>query len=440
MGGREQRTVSASGWKRAWLTAEWAEMMDAARKGRFDLLVVSYFSRFLRNVKQALVTIEDELHPAGVALFAVSERILTSDPDDWHAMVEEATDAEKYSRRMGKRMAEGHATRRRQGEPGGHPPFGYERTRVSRTSPTYLVEVPERIAMVRAMFGLAAAGLTDRGIAEQVGRKRTWVAEVLTNDFYRGVLTDGSVRLNPVISAERWASVQEQRSRYSRRHSGRTHRRTYVLSALLFCRACGHSLTGHVGRYRHYDACEEFKAQRPRREDPRHKGESYTQETFESVVPAALKYLRMNAKLILGTKAAISAMVPTPDPFALARVARARRAALDRFVHDRDIQALTARMNELDNEELAARPRGVDPPDGEAIDKYLTDLPGLYRSASTETRQRIARALFERVEALGPRRIWLTPSVEAAANGWTAAMTGEFTFETESTSGRGERI
>jgi DNA invertase Pin-like site-specific DNA recombinase len=105
-------TVAASGWKRAWLTPEWQEMLVAARQRRFDLVLVAYQSRFLRNVKQTLIAIEDELHPAGVAVFFIDERLLSSDPDDWHAIVEEATDAERYSRRMAKRQREGHAAKR----------------------------------------------------------------------------------------------------------------------------------------------------------------------------------------------------------------------------------------------------------------------------------------------------------------------------------------
>ncbi len=73
-------TVAASGWTRAWLTPEWQEMLAAARLGRFDLLLVAYQSRFLRDVKQTLIAIEDELHPAGVAVYFIDERLLSSDP------------------------------------------------------------------------------------------------------------------------------------------------------------------------------------------------------------------------------------------------------------------------------------------------------------------------------------------------------------------------
>ena len=44
-----------------------------ATSGAFDVLVVGYVSRFLRNLKQTLIAVEDHLHSAGVVvLFAVN--------------------------------------------------------------------------------------------------------------------------------------------------------------------------------------------------------------------------------------------------------------------------------------------------------------------------------------------------------------------------------
>ena len=55
-----------------------------------------------------------------------------------------------------------------------------------------------------------------------------------------------------------------------------------------------------------------------------------------------------------------------------------------------------------------------------------------------ETQQRIAQALFAKVEVLGPTLVWLYPSEEAAAQGWATAMSGEFTAQIRR-NGRGER-
>ena len=42
------------------------------------------------------------------------------------------------------------------------------------------------------------------------------------------------------------------------------------------------------------------------------------------------------------------------------------------------------------------------------------------------------------MEVLGPTKVWLYPSEEAAAQGWATAMSGEFTAKVRR-NGRGER-
>jgi DNA invertase Pin-like site-specific DNA recombinase len=118
--------VAASGWKAAWQTPAWQAMLASARAGSFDILVVGYVSRFLRNLKQTLDVVEDQLRPAGVAVLFADERILSRDPAQWDQFVREAHEAEAYSRKLSKRVHEGYeAKRRRLGVPGGNrAPFG----------------------------------------------------------------------------------------------------------------------------------------------------------------------------------------------------------------------------------------------------------------------------------------------------------------------------
>jgi DNA invertase Pin-like site-specific DNA recombinase len=105
-------------------TTEWAEMLAAAGE-RFDVLVVGYVSRFARDLETA-VNARRQLHAAGAGILFADERILTSDEDAWERWAREAVEAEAYSRRLGKRIAEGYeAKRRRLGVPGGNrPPLG----------------------------------------------------------------------------------------------------------------------------------------------------------------------------------------------------------------------------------------------------------------------------------------------------------------------------
>jgi hypothetical protein len=80
-------SVASSGWKDAWRTPAWEAMLAAARAGDFDILLVGYVSRFLRNVKQSLIAIEDHLQPAGVVVLFADEKLLSSDPDHWGQFV-----------------------------------------------------------------------------------------------------------------------------------------------------------------------------------------------------------------------------------------------------------------------------------------------------------------------------------------------------------------
>jgi DNA invertase Pin-like site-specific DNA recombinase len=429
-------TVAASGWKRAWLTLEWQEMLAAAREGRFDVLLVAYQSRFLRNVKQTLIAIEDQLHPAGVAIFFIDEGNLSSDPDDWHAIVEEATDAERYSRRMAKRQREGHAAKRRTGEPGGRPPFGFRR----EGKPPVLVEMPERIDLVRQVFEWSASGLTDRQVAERAQLRKTHVSELLSNRFYAGELSDGTRREPPVIDSELWSQVQEQRSRHARRHPGPVSYRLYRLGGLLACRNCGRLLTGHCGRYRHTEACLEYRAARPGAPDGRVKGESYSAQTYEDPVREAVGRLSANRGLVSEVQAAVAAQAGCagPDRLALVRVARRRREAADRLTQDRDMARWQAEMEALDVEEAAARAANHAVVSACEVVEYLADLPQLYDDAEPETQKRILQSLIERVEVLGPDQLWIYPTDEAEARGLAAAFAGEFRTKVRQT-GRGER-
>ena len=87
-------SVAASGWTSAWRTATWETMISTAQGGAFDVLVVGYVSRFLRNLKQTLIAVEDHLHAAGVVVLFADERLLSSDPSSWDQFIREAHEAE----------------------------------------------------------------------------------------------------------------------------------------------------------------------------------------------------------------------------------------------------------------------------------------------------------------------------------------------------------
>jgi DNA invertase Pin-like site-specific DNA recombinase len=405
-----------------------AAMVDAARDGCFDVLLVGYVSRFQRNLKQTLIAVDD-LHAVGVAVLFCDERIVSSDADRWDDFVREAHEAESYSRKLGKRIAEGLAAKRRRlGEPGGQPPYGYRRA----GKPPVLEPIPETLEQVRACFVAAAEGLTDAQVAEGVGLPFYTARGILTNPIYAGRLRDGTpTRVPAVIAPALWDRVQLQRSRHSRRHPGRSTKwRTYALS-MLYCANCGRHLIGQQDRYRHNFACPEWIAARPPRTsafryatDGRYRGLSYAADDYEGIARRVLAHVSANADLVTQGVDGLRDDEGHPDPETLARIERDRETALHRYRRDRDTHALDAAMARLDAEEATAREHVDDGPTAAEAVEYLQNLPTLWDRAEGSGRRLLAEALFERIEVLGVRRLRIHPTATAVRYGWADAWNG----------------
>lgn len=354
-------SVAASGWTSAWRTPAWEAMLAAARAGAFDLLVVGYVSRFLRNLKQTLIAIEDHLAAAGVAVLFADERLLTSDPNNWDQFVREAHEAEAYSRKLSKRVREGYSTKRRRlGVPGGNrAPFGL----VREGHPSVLRVDEERAAVVGRAYALAATGATDREVAAATGLKETHVGEILTNPVYAGRLRTGeALGIAALIDPALWSAVQAARERRRTRAPGRIVKRQYALR--LRCLSCHRFLYGDTGRYRHPSpTCETFRAavplvrrQRTEAHDARVKGHSYPQAWYEDAIGALLGRVGALDDATLAEVVRLhAAHRPGADESVLARIGREREAATRKLAQTRDVVAWQAAMGRLDAAEALAR-------------------------------------------------------------------------------------
>lgn len=284
---------------------------------------------------------------------------------------------------------------------------------------------PERIAVVRQAYELAATGMLDREVAARLGLKLMHIREILTNPVYWGRLHRGeAARTGPAVDPGLWDQVQVVRSRWKRRHPGYpVNRREYALAGLLFCAGCGRRIIGDTGRYRHTDPCPPFLEARPEEPSPafplvRVHGHSYPAATYDGIVPAALAHVAANAAV----KASVVGLLAERqhgDATGLARIARDREAALARYLKDRDPQALESTMARLDTEETKAR-EATQTIDAQATLAYLADLPRLWRETAPERRRNLAEGIFERIEVLGVREAIITPTPEAEAHGWHA--------------------
>ncbi len=221
------------------------------------------------------------------------------------------------------------------------------------------------------------------------------------------------------------------RARYSRRHRGSVNRRQYGLAGLLACAACGRRLIGHVGRYRHTDACEPFTAAAPRR----------VQRDGDDDRPAGAGRVLQGRRVRGGHRSGLRArrglvdaqgQTPSRWPGDRSPTAamtwpwrgspRERDQAALRFAKDRDLGRLEATMARLDAEAAAAVVRPSRIPTAAEARAYLESLPDLWAKTSDAGRHAIAEAVFERIDVLGVTDFTFTLTAHAKARGWDAAF------------------
>ncbi len=419
-------------------TSHFAEMLAAAGRD-YDLLLVGYVSRFARDLRTA-VNARHDLHAAGAAMLFCDEGVLSSDEDAWEHWAREAVEAEAYSRRLGRRISEGYrAKRRRHGDPGGHPPFGFRRGEAKLIEPD-----PKTVPMVRRIVDLSAAGVADRAIAAETGIGLYTVRGVLTSPLVVGRLRDGSAaNWEPLIEVATWERAMAIRTRRAT-NTGRpaAPTRAYALS-MLHCASCGRRLIGDSRYYRHREVCPGFTAVRPPRppgQRGRIDGKGYRRELYEDAVGRVLQEVSLRAETLTRVVGTVTAPPSGPDRLALARIERERDAAMSRYRNDRDTAALDRVMRTLDNDEAEAkRERDQDGIPAAVAVRYLRDLAETWRAAEGgRGRRMLAEALFERIEARGFTELTMRLTDSAIAHGFAAAIPER--LELFVAYGRGERI
>jgi hypothetical protein len=370
-------------------------------------------------------------------VYFCDEEILSSSERHWDQLVDEAKDAERYSRRLSRRIREGYASKwARERDPGGRPPFGFRRNAGKLLEPD-----PGCLPTVARVFELAAAGLPDRAVAASAGLPLFTVRGVLTSPLYAGRLRDGEpARWPPLVPLALWDAAHAARARRATR-TGRPAdpRRPYALD-MLHCAACGRRLTGDTGYYRHRDPCAAFTAARPEHQGRgRSPGHAYRRELYEQIVEGLLAEASIGAGAIAGVLGEVGRAVGAPDRSLPERVARERERAMARYLRDRDAAALERTMANLDREESAAdHPRVTEAIPAEVAVRYVRELPETWRQADGGPGRRLlASALFDRIEVLGIREATVHLSAHALRHGLAAALPAELGILVN---GRGERI
>jgi hypothetical protein len=441
-------TVAKSGWSGpdsmleppATLTPEFRAMVTAAARGEYDVLVVGYTSRFIRDLALAL-HYRRVFHRYGVVIYLCDDRLLTSNPEDWDRYTEKAKAAEVSSRDQSKNVRSGYAAKKeRDNDPGGHAPFGFRRDPVSK-----LMEPdPAATPVVRRVVELSASGRADRAIAAEVQLSLYVVRGVLTSPLCLGRLRDGrAANWGPQVDIAIWnraQAVRAERATNTGRPASPT--RPYALS-MLRCADCGGRLIGDTGYYRHRDSCLGFTSatpEWPRDWHGRRDGKGYQRRLYEEVVGEVLERVALRAELLTQVVGLVAAPASGPDRVGLARIERDRDAAVTRYRRDRDAKALERTMARLDQEEnVASRTREASGIPADIAVGYLRQLAVTWRRADGGPgRKMLAEALFERIDARGFREVTLRLTETAVAHGFAAVIPERLDITVGY--GRGERI
>ena len=137
------------------------ELMNDARKRRFDAVLVWRFDRFARSTKHLVTALEDFQH-LGIDFISFQENIDTSSPMGKAMFTIVSAIAELEADIIRERVVAGIANARAKGK------------RLGRPSPH--VDQEE-------LRGLRDSGLTIRAIADRLNLKRSFVHKTLSNHF-----------------------------------------------------------------------------------------------------------------------------------------------------------------------------------------------------------------------------------------------------------------
>ena len=415
-------TVAQSG-RTVWRSSTMHDMLDAARRGDFDVLLVGYFDRWQRNLRRTLELVEDELHPNGVAWVMCDRRLVSSDPRDWDQMISEAHEAERYSRRLAGRIADGYAAKfRRLADQAGNAPRGFRREGDAHV----LAIDPDAIGDVVRVFERYATGTISQGdLAREVGMAEGGLRETLRNPIYNGWVIRHDERMpapwrdRPPVSDVLWERVADLRERRSEVTGRRTPSgRIDFLRGLLYC-TCGARIRSN-GTVRdrlrkvHADPCDAWGPVA-----------SKDARVWEPWVFAQLVGARTDEATIARAIAVASEPAVRPDTTTRARIERQMRdlaldvaaGRIDDATYLSRVAVLRASASQIDVG--GGSPADVTP---DRIRHYLTTLPDLWRWADDAHRAELIAGVYERITVSGGDfvRARLTP--DAYSHGLALAL------------------
>ncbi|RYZ28825.1 MAG: recombinase family protein, partial [Sphingobacteriales bacterium] len=244
-----------------------------ANKGKVDLLLVTSWDRFSRNVTESFATIE-KLRLLGVEVQAVEQPLDLSVPENLMILSVYLTLPDIDNKRRSIKITEGVRAARAAGRWIGKPPFGYKKARDEKDKP---ILVPnEKAALVRKAFQLIAGGKSQADLTAYLKKRgvsfpKSTLSDLLRNQVYIGniwVQSEGggySVKgvHPPLVEEALFLRVQERLEAHLQKKNftkAKAFKPELHLRGLLLCDNCGEHLTGSASKARngerhHYYHC-----------------------------------------------------------------------------------------------------------------------------------------------------------------------------------------
>lgn len=196
------------------------QMIEDARRGRFDSIVTREVCRFARNTVDTL-TFTRELKNLGIEVYFVEDNIWTMDGDGELRLTLMATLAQDESRKVSERVRAGQYISRENGVLYGNGNIlGYD-----RIGPTYVIN-PEQAETFKIIFDMYLSGLGCKKIVNELtiqGRKNAsgivkWdvvnVSRILKNATYKGYIGYNKSYSNNYLEQKRITNHDEKTYNY----------------------------------------------------------------------------------------------------------------------------------------------------------------------------------------------------------------------------------
>jgi site-specific DNA recombinase len=286
--GYSAKTFDRPGWRElsAWTSS------NRGTPAAADLLLVTKWSRFSRNMQEALTQIED-LRSLGIEAQATEQWVNYSDPNHLYVLAINLVEPDVANRWLSINVKQGMRRAMREGRWVSKPPVGYTRARDAEDR-AIMVPHPEQAPLVAGAFELAAdpalpiAEVYRRAkrLGLRVGRSRFF--KLLKDPVYTGKIEIDAWRdepaetvaavHEPIVDERTFARVQ-LRFENPRRTGERAPRPEFPLRGMLLCPHCQKPVTGSSskgrGKYYPYYACHRCNRRPKGTTDRRAAGETF---------------------------------------------------------------------------------------------------------------------------------------------------------------------